>query len=44
MIANEGLRAEVFSATRGVIKDIDVAIDCNVDGVNVIVPVSDLHI
>jgi len=44
LIANEGLKAEVFSATRGVIKDIDVAIKCDVDGVNVIVPVSDLHI
>ena len=44
LIANEGLRAEVFSATRGVIKDIDIAINCDVDGVNVIVPVSDLHI
>ena len=44
LIADEGLSAEVCSATRGVKSDIDVAIDCGVDSVNVIVPTSDLHI
>jgi D-citramalate synthase len=44
LIASEGLRAEVCSATRGVIRDIDVALDCGVDSVNIIVPMSDLHI
>ena len=44
LIASEGLDAEICSATRGVIKDIDIAIACGVDSVNIIVPVSDLHI
>jgi len=44
LIASEGLKAEICSATRGVIRDIDVALDCGVDSVNIIVPVSDLHI
>lgn len=44
LIASEGLDAEICSATRGVIRDIDIAIDCGVDSVNIIVPVSDLHI
>jgi D-citramalate synthase len=44
LIASEGLEAEICSATRGVMRDIDIAIDCGVDSVNIIVPVSDLHI
>jgi D-citramalate synthase len=40
LISNEGLRAEICSATRSVIKDIDVAIDAGVDSVNIIIPVS----
>ena len=44
LIASEGFDAEICSATRGVIRDIDVAIDCGVNSVNIIVPVSDLHI
>jgi D-citramalate synthase len=43
-IASEGLEAEICSATRGVKKDIDVAIKAGVDSVNIIVPTSDLHI
>lgn len=44
LIASEGLEAEVCSATRGVKRDIDAAIDAGVDSVNIIVPTSDLHI
>lgn len=44
LIASEGLEAEVCSATRGVERDIDAAIDAGVDSVNIIVPTSDLHI
>ncbi|MCW3978247.1 MAG: 2-isopropylmalate synthase, partial [Candidatus Bathyarchaeota archaeon] len=44
LIASEGLEAEVCSATRGVKRDIDTAIDAGVDSVNIIVPTSDLHI
>jgi D-citramalate synthase len=44
LIASEGLNAEICSATRGVIKDIDTAIQAGVDGVNIIIPTSDLHI
>ncbi len=44
LIASEGLEAEVCSATRGVRRDIDAAIDSGVDSVNIIVPTSDLHI
>ena len=44
LIASEGLEAEICSATRGVIRDIDVALKAGVDSVNIIVPTSDLHI
>ncbi len=44
LIASEGLEAEICSATRGVKRDIDIAIDAGVDSVNIIVPTSDLHI
>jgi D-citramalate synthase len=44
LIASEGLNAEICSATRGVIKDIDTAIQAGVDSVNIIIPTSDLHI
>jgi D-citramalate synthase len=44
LIASEGLDAEICSATRGVKRDIDVAIDAGVDSVNIIIPTSDLHI
>jgi len=43
-ISNAGLEAEICSAARSVIKDIDVAIDAGVDSVNIIIPVSELHI
>jgi D-citramalate synthase len=44
LIAAEGLDAEICSATRGVIKDVDTAIQAGVDSVNIIIPTSDLHI
>jgi (R)-citramalate synthase len=44
MIANDGLNAEICSATRSVRKDIDAAIEADVDSVNIIIPTSDLHI
>jgi D-citramalate synthase len=44
LISNAGLDAEICSATRSVIKDINVAIDAGVDSVNIIIPVSELHI
>jgi D-citramalate synthase len=44
LISRDGLEAEICSATRSVIKDIDVAIDAGVDSVNIIIPVSELHI
>ncbi|MFQ6052737.1 MAG: 2-isopropylmalate synthase [Candidatus Bathyarchaeia archaeon] len=44
LVASEGLEAEVCSAARGVRRDIDAAIDAGVDGVNIIIPTSDLHL
>jgi len=44
LIAAEGLDAEICSATRGVIRDIDAAIQAGVDSVNIIIPTSELHI
>ncbi len=43
-IVKEGLRAEICSFARIVKSDIDHAIDCDVDSVHLVVPVSDLHI
>lgn len=43
-IASEGLNAEICSFARANLKDIDAAIDCGVDSVHLVVPVSDLHI
>jgi len=44
LISSQGLEAEICSATRSVIKDISVAIEAGVDSVNIIIPVSELHI
>jgi D-citramalate synthase len=44
LVSAEGLEAEICSATRGVIRDIDRAIEAGVDSVNLIIPTSDLHI
>ncbi len=43
-IADEGLDATVTSFARGVKSDIDRALDCGVDGVNLVVPASDKHV
>ncbi len=44
LISMEGLKAEICSATRGVKRDIDIALKAGVDSVNIIVPTSNLHI
>jgi D-citramalate synthase len=43
-VAAEGLDATVTSFARGVRSDIDRALDCDVDGVNLVVPASDKHV
>ncbi|MDY6931955.1 MAG: (R)-citramalate synthase [Halobacteriota archaeon] len=44
LIAGEGLDAEICVYTRSLIKDIDLALDCDVDSIHLVVPSSDLHI
>jgi D-citramalate synthase len=44
LISEAGFDAEICSAARSVAKDIDIAIDAGVDSVNIIIPVSELHI
>jgi D-citramalate synthase len=39
-----GLDARVTSFTRGVKADVDLALDCDVDGINLVVPASDRHV
>jgi D-citramalate synthase len=43
-VADEGLDATVTSFARGVKADIDRALECGVDGVNLVVPASDRHV
>jgi D-citramalate synthase len=43
-IANSGLKAEVFSFARLLKQDIDLAMECGVDGIFLVAPTSDLHI
>jgi len=43
-IANEGLKAEISSFARLLTGDIDAAIECDVDTVNLVAPISDAHI
>jgi D-citramalate synthase len=43
-IAKEGLKAEVYSFARILRQDIDLALDCDVDGIFLVAPTSDLHI
>lgn len=43
-IASAGLNAEICSFARANRKDIDAALDCDVDSLHLVVPVSDLHI
>ena len=43
-ITQQGFRAEILSFSRPLTGDIDYCLDCDVDGVNLVVPTSDLHI
>ncbi|WP_425499683.1 2-isopropylmalate synthase [Halorarum halobium] len=43
-VAGLGLDATVTSFARGVRADVDHALDCDVDGVNLVVPASDRHV
>ncbi|WP_458406195.1 (R)-citramalate synthase [Methanobrevibacter sp.] len=43
-ITSQDLNAEILSFARPLTVDIDYCIDCDVDGVNLVVPTSDLHI
>ena len=43
-VAAEGLDATVTSFARGVKSDVDHALDCGVDGINLVVPASDKHV
>jgi D-citramalate synthase len=43
-ISKEGLNAEICSFARSVKVDIDMALECDVDSVHLVVPTSDLHI
>lgn len=43
-VAALGLDAEICSYVRALTADVDTALDCDVDSVHLVVPVSDLHI
>ena len=43
-VTDLGLDARITSFARGVQGDIDLALDCGVDGVNLVVPASDRHV
>ncbi|RPF50719.1 (R)-citramalate synthase [Methanobrevibacter gottschalkii DSM 11977] len=43
-IAQQGFNAEILSFSRPLSVDIDYCLECDVDGVNLVVPTSDLHI
>ncbi len=43
-VAHEGLRAEICSYARALKGDIDYCLECDVNSVHLVVPVSDLHI
>ncbi|MDF0590692.1 (R)-citramalate synthase [Candidatus Methanocrinis natronophilus] len=43
-VAAEGLRAEICSYVRARTEDVDLALECDLDSVHLVVPVSDLHI
>jgi D-citramalate synthase len=43
-VANEGLNAEICSYCRIVKIDVDHALECDVDSIHLVAPVSDLHI
>lgn len=43
-ITGQRFNAEIFSFSRPLTIDIDYCLDCDVDGVNLVVPTSDLHV
>ncbi|HEY5120995.1 MAG TPA: 2-isopropylmalate synthase, partial [Acidimicrobiales bacterium] len=43
-VAHEGLRPEICSFARALRGDVDYCLECDVDSVHLVVPVSDLHI
>ena len=43
-ITQQGFNAEILSFSRPLVGDIDCCLDCDVDGVNLVVPTSDLHV
>jgi D-citramalate synthase len=43
-VASSGLNAEICSYVRALPSDVDMALDCDVDSVHLVVSVSDLHI
>jgi len=43
-VADLDLSATVTSFCRGIQRDIDLALDCGVDGINLVVPASDKHV
>jgi len=43
-IANEGLKAEICSCSRGVRKDIDAVVESEAESIHLVIPTSDLHI
>jgi D-citramalate synthase len=43
-VADSGLSAEICSFVRVITADVDLALECNVDSIHLVVPVSDLHI
>ena len=43
-ITSQGFGAEILSFSRPLTVDIDYCLDCDVDGVNLVVPTSELHI
>ena len=43
-ITKQGFNSEIFSFSRPLNIDIDYCINCDVDGVNLVVPTSDLHV
>src|SRR5512136_2731058 len=44
VISSAGLKAEVCTFARANTHDIDIALDCDVDSIHLVIPVSDLHI
>jgi D-citramalate synthase len=44
MISRAGLKAEICSFARALNVDIDAALDCEVDSIHLVVPLSDIHL